>query len=131
VASAPETRKRRRTSDAGAPSPWSGTSPSVDWSTVTAVEPRDPDGRPIYAASDDHCYIETPWKTPPPTGGPSGMRYVQQSAVDCPPAMDDPAWDTCTGSGLSRSKTKDECYCMPLGGNPPPPPRVNRCPKTK
>jgi len=70
-------------------------------------------------------------KTLPPMGLPSGARAIDTVFVDCPPAMDDPAWDTCTSSGLSRSKTKDECYCVALGGNPPPPPRVNRCPKTK
>jgi hypothetical protein len=131
VASAKETRKRKRTSDAGGGSAWTGTPATVDWSNITSIDLRDPNGRPIYASPDDHCYVETPPTTPPPTGGPTGMRYVQWAFLDCPPAMDDPAWDTCTSSGLSRSKTKDECYCMPLGGNPPPPPRVNRCPKTK
>jgi len=70
-----------------------------------------------------------PMKSLPPRGLPTGSRAVETVFVDCPPVMDDPAWDTCNSSGLSRSKTKDECYCMPLGGNPPPPPRANRCPK--
>jgi hypothetical protein len=126
VASTQETRKRKRTTDAGAD--W-GKAATIDWSQIESIDPHDPQGRSIYASYDDHCYVEVPMKTLPPMGLPSGARAIDTQFVDCPPAMDDPAWDTCTSSGLSRSKTKDECYCMPLGGNPPPPPRVNRCPK--
>jgi hypothetical protein len=127
VASTAETRKRKRTNDAGR-DVW-GAAATIDWASIEPIDPRDPQGRAIYAAYDDHCYVEVPMKSPPPMGLPTGSRAVDTVFVDCPAAMDDPAWDTCTSSGLSRSKTKDECYCMPLGGNPPPPPRANRCPK--
>jgi hypothetical protein len=119
------TAKRKRTTDAGRA--WSASAP-VDWSDLQPLNPTDAQGRTVYAAMDDTCYVEVPMKPPYPPM-PTGSRYVDTVAVDCPAAMNDPAWDTCDGSTLSRSKAKGECYCLPMGGNPPPPPVKNRCPK--
>lgn len=124
-ATAKPTAKRKRTTDAGRD--WSAAA-TVNWGDLQALNPTDAQGRTVYAAMDDTCYVEVPMKPPfPPM--PTGARAVQSIPVDCPAAMDDPAWDTCDGSTLSRSKAKGECYCLPLGGNPPPPPLKNRCPK--
>jgi hypothetical protein len=119
------TAKRKRTTDAGRD--WSAAA-TVNWSDLQTLNPTDAQGRTVYAAMDDTCYVEVPMKPPYPPM-PSGARAIETIPVDCPSAMDDPAWDTCDGSTLSRSKAKGECYCLPLGGNPPPPPLKNRCPK--
>ncbi|HMR77509.1 MAG TPA: hypothetical protein PKD61_20515 [Polyangiaceae bacterium] len=82
------------------------------------------EGRSVSAASDGTCYIELPPPegTPPPP--PGGSNYVRKN-VDCPEAMQDPAWDTCLHGTLSTDGTKCECW---RPGNPPPPPSQAECP---
>jgi hypothetical protein len=120
--------KRKRT----APAPAFDTSAYViawDWSASQSLNPTDAEGHTIYTGGDDACYFETP-APPPTTPQPTGSRNVDFHPVDCPPAMNDPAWDTCAGS-LLRSKKTGECVCAPLVGNPPPPPTKNVCPAGK
>jgi hypothetical protein len=82
------------------------------------------EGRSVSAASDGSCYIELPPPegTPPPP--PGGSNYVRKN-VDCPEAMQDPAWDTCLHGSLSTDGTNCECWRI---GNPPPPPSQAECP---
>ena len=117
-------RKRKRTSDAGRSY---GAGAHVEYGDLESLNPSAADGRTIYTASDDSCYTESPDPNPP-KNRPTGMSARIATAVDCPPAMDDPAWDTCDAL-LSRAKSKGECWCLPTMGNPPPPPTRNACPK--
>jgi hypothetical protein len=121
-------KKRKRT--AAAPTTFKyppGASPS--WSDLEPKSPADADGRTIYVDATDGCYVEVPKKTPPKFPVAPGMRMMDSMPVDCPAVVDDPAWDECQHGPLMKHKTKAECYCMPLGGNPPPPPRLVTCPK--
>lgn len=122
------TRKRKRTSDAGPTYKYPpGAAPS--WSELDPKNPTDADGRTIYVDGSDECYVEVPPKTPPKFPAPPGLRMMDHLAVDCPAIMDDAAWDECLYGPLMQHKTKAECYCLALGGNPPPPPRLVACPK--
>jgi len=121
------TRKRKRTSDATAT--WKTPTGATPWPDLVDKNPKDADGRTIYVSNDDSCFVEVPIKTPPKTPLPSGSRYVDDVPLDCPAALDDPAWDECSWGTLLAHKTKPECYCTSLGGNPPPPPRLVACPK--
>ncbi len=126
VPPAKPTAKRTRTK----PDPGYGAAPPVspmDGAEADTLNPADPSGRTVFLAPDDTCYTESP--APPSTpAGPTGSRSVVANPVDCPKAMNDPAWDTCSGSRLLRSRKTGECACAPMGGNPPPPPQRNACP---
>lgn len=98
----------------------------IDWKDVKGVNPFDAKGRTIYASSDGSCYV----KVPPPPGtpiGPPGIDRSTPETVDCPDAMQDPAWDTCFGETMSRL-ANGKCICAHTG-NPPPPPSNADCPK--
>jgi hypothetical protein len=106
--------------------------PVPAWSDLVAKNPVDASGRTIFVRNDDVCYVEEPMKTPPKKPLPTGFRMVDSIPVDCPPEVDDPAWDECTYSILNAPKKMvpgGECYCFSVGGNPPPPPRAVTCPK--
>ena len=118
------TRKRKRTTDAGRSY---GASAHIDYADLEPLNPAAADGRTIYAAGDDSCYTEAP-DPRPPKNRPTGIPARIFTTVDCPAAMDDPAWDTCDAQ-LSRSKGKGACFCLPTMGNPPPPPTPNACPR--
>jgi hypothetical protein len=100
------------------------------YSDFATQNPTDSQGRVLYVAPEDDCYVEMPMKPPYPPM-PSGARYVTSESVDCPAVFDDAAWDQCPSSTLVANKTKTgDCYCVPLGGNPPAPPVRNACPAT-
>jgi len=120
----PTTKKRRRTSPPAADAKWAD---NVPYGELVSQQPADPGGRAVFVAYDDRCYVEVPMKPPYPPM-PTGARAVDTVFVDCPAAVDDPAWDTCTSSQLMLAPSKQQCFCVPLGGNPPPPPRINACP---
>jgi hypothetical protein len=122
------TKKRKRSSDAG-PTYKTPSGPTPSWSDLEAKNPADADGRTIYVDASDVCYVEVPPKKPPSTPLPPGMRFMDRVNVDCPAVFDDAAWDDCNYGPLMKNKTKPECFCMSLGGNPPPPPRLVACPK--
>ena len=122
------TRKRKRTSAAPATYKYPP-GPAPNWSDLEAKNPTDADGRTLYVDSSDTCYVEVPPKALPKTPMPPGLRMMDHLALDCPAIMDDPAWDECAYGPLMKNKSKPECYCMALGGNPPPPPRLVACPK--
>lgn len=103
----------------------------LDYAALVPQNPKgDPEGHVAYLAPDDRCYVEVPMKPPiPPL--PTGGRPFDNVYVDCPPEMDDPAWDSCTWGTLSaNTKKANDCVCIPMGGNPPPPPVGVACPKT-
>jgi hypothetical protein len=120
-------RKRVRTSKSPAKyQPASGTVPP--WSDFVQQNPSDPQGRTIFVASDDSCFVQLPRKDqskPLPPGAP----WFAQGPVDCPAALDDPAWDDCQYGTLEAVKGSSDCYCVQPGGNPPPPPSKVACPK--
>lgn len=123
----PPTRKRKRTAKAGPPK---YTSHPVAWADFVPQNPEAPDGRRIFVAHDDRCYVEKPGPASP-TPLPPGMRNVTREWVDCPVELDDAAWDHCAGSTLSANVKTGVCHCMPMDGNPPPPPVEVPCPAKK
>lgn len=120
------TRKRKRTAKASTPK-WAKT--SMPWADVVGQNPTDAEGRTIFVGGDDTCYVTMPAKKP--HNLPPGFPDLDTVDVDCPPELDDPAWDDCTGGTLQASTKKNECWCAQSYGNPPPPPAVVHCPKTK
>lgn len=118
-----ETRKRKRTASAADPSRGDGSSPKKP----RVLNPTDVDGRRIHAGYDDRCSVEVPPKGEPPKNLPPGMPWKETVYVDCPPAMDDPAWDHCAQDLVLDEGTK-ACFCVATVGNPPPPPRKQACP---
>ncbi len=123
----PPTRKRKRTAPR---KPTKYTSHPTVWSDFVRQNPTDADGRTIFVAHDDRCFYEV--QGPPPTAPlPTGARNMRAVFVDCPPELDDPAWDHCLSSILSANVKTGECQCMPLEGNPPPPPAEVSCPAKK
>lgn len=120
------TRKRKRTAPPA---------PEKDWehgptSKLTPLNPRGPDGREILVAEDDTCYVAVP-KKDPPKNLPPGVMPMDRVHVDCPPEMDDPAWDNCLYATLYAAGHPTDCQCRSMGGNPPPPPLQVKCPATK
>ncbi len=90
-----------------------------------AINPRS-EGRTIYARADGHCYVKVP---PNPAAPKPKSKHPPQpvALVNCPDAMQDPAWDTCL-DGRMRKLGDDDCLCR-IDGNPPPPPWRADCPK--
>jgi hypothetical protein len=122
----PPTKKRVRTSKT--PAKWNPTSGPIPFSDFVPQNPTDAQGRMIYVASDDSCFVQLPMKKEPKNMVP-GMRWYDPGPVDCPKELDDPAWDDCSYGTLEAVKGKAECYCVQQGGNPPPPPSKIACPK--
>jgi len=118
----PTGTKRRAVRD---PLPASaGPAGKLDWAKVERLNPR-LSGGPIMAAQDGTCFIEVQADPSAPIGPPgSGLAA---KPVDCPDAMQDPAWDTCLGGTLLRT-AEGSCVCERTG-NPPPPPERAECPK--
>jgi hypothetical protein len=101
-----------------------------DWATTQSLNPKDGAGHAIYVDANDGCYFEAPMDPMPDRSKmPTGSRAVEPHAIDCPAAMNDAAWDTCSSSDLLRSTTSGACVCSPMAGNPPPPPTKNACPQ--
>lgn len=121
------TRKRKRTAEASERKFATGNTP---WAAMTALNPKGADGKAIYLASDDSCFVEVPRKDPAKVLVP-GERPLDQKVVDCPEALDDAAWDNCSWGTLHAVKGEPDCLCVSLGGNPPPPPWHVACPTTK
>lgn len=100
----------------------------IDFANSKRLNPSDAQGRIVLARADGHCYV----RIPPPPGtpiGPPGMDQSKPLVVDCPDSMQDPAWDTCLHEELTLLAS-GECIC-PHTGNPPPPPSLAECPKSK
>jgi hypothetical protein len=121
------TRKRVRTT----PSSAIKRGPTTNLSgPITLLNPKDSAGRTIQVGFNDSCYVEVPWqgeraKQPIAPGG----RSVDFVPIDCPAALDDPAWDACVGSSLFSTPGRATCVCNAGWGNPPPPPFEAPCPK--
>lgn len=92
----------------------------LDFTALEPLNPRDHEGRMIYARGTA-CVVRVPFDRPPKSWQPPKTKVV-----DCPPSMDDPAWDQCSGA-LHRRKDASACVCM-TDGNPPPPPTKVPCP---
>jgi hypothetical protein len=92
---------------------------SLDFEHAKRANPSDPKGRTILVAQDgQHCYVDE-----------SSAYGTKVTDVDCPPAMDDPAWDHCRGGQLYVPDDRARpCACY-FGGNPPMAPFVAPCPK--
>ena len=90
---------------------------------MTLLNPRHQE-RAVMTSKSGDCYIIVP---PGPDGPPlrPGSRVGTQKMVDCPAAMDDPAWDSCFDDELGKLAS-GECVCLPSHGNPPPPPSHRR-----
>ena len=100
--------------------------PSPDGKVV--INPTDAEGRLIHRSyQGDSCFVYLPFPelkpgetrlpgTPPPS-----------KPQPCPPALKDPAFETCRGGELSR-KPDGSCECFEMGN----PPRVapNDCPSS-
>lgn len=54
--------------------------------------------------------------------------FPPATVVDCPPTMQDPAWDQCANGSLQTTADPAVCTCYANGGNPPPPPTSGPCP---
>lgn len=98
----------------------------LDYAKATKLNPKDDEGRVIYAGQDGSCYVQVPLPkgTPP---APTGSRNVDNKTIDCPASMNDAAWDSCLGGTMLRASA-DLCACDPMWGNPPPPPSRAECP---
>ncbi len=95
-----------------------------------SLHPKDDGGRHIQLADDDSCYVIVPKQEPPPKEMNTGERWTDNMPVNCPPELDDPAWDSLqAGESLSRDEQTGLCAFVPGFGNPPPPPVAATCPK--
>ncbi|MBS0658921.1 MAG: hypothetical protein JSR82_11840 [Verrucomicrobia bacterium] len=92
-----------------------------DFADLVPQNPSDPKGRTIYAQGTA-CVVHVPSGSKQTSWQPP-----ETKVVDCPPQMDDPAWDHCPGV-LHRRKGEAACICT-MDGNPPPPPSEVPCPK--
>jgi hypothetical protein len=120
---------RRRSVRAPVPKPKTS-NVTIDWRRAERLNGKDGDGRWIYAAADGSCYVRLLR-----AGGAANPPGVHEDharrVVDCPESMLDPAWDTCLDDQLTRTVVgNDECVCD-RHANPPPPPSVAECPKTR
>lgn len=93
----------------------------IDYAKVKELNPRDDKGNTIFSRGPE-CFIRVPFDNPPTSWQPLKIKVV-----DCPPAMDDPAWDRCETGRILRAAT-GMCVCT-RDGNPPPPPTEVPCPK--
>jgi hypothetical protein len=124
IDAAVQTRLRKRTKRAVYATP-DGTRPGEE---PKLLNPKDANGRVVLTRPDDVCVVAVPPKEPRPSTLPTGLPWRSLERVDCPPEMDDPAWDDCTDR-LVADEGAGRCFCVPEYGNPPPPPRANACPK--
>lgn len=92
------------------------------------LNPRDAQGRVIFTRPDDVCMVEGTPKEPRPQSLPPGLPWRSLERIDCPPAMDDPAWDDCPDR-LVRDEGTGTCACVSSYGDPPPPARPNARPE--
>ncbi len=97
----------------------------IDYATAKAQNPKDEKGRVVFAGRYGGCYVELPFPADKPAPPPGAAPPTE--AVDCPDAMQDPAWDTCIGGRILVTSSGD-CACDQTG-NPPPPPALAECPK--
>jgi hypothetical protein len=74
--------------------------------------------------ADDHCFVEVPSKEPSSAEGIAGRAT---EVVDCPPEVDDPAWDHC-GAQIVLDESGGKCFCVTGAGNPRPMPNPTPCP---
>lgn len=112
----------RRTSPTS-PTPEGKPVDRVDYRSAKTLNPSDDEGRTIYARGAQ-CYVTAPiegkqqmsWQPPKPM------------VIDCPPSMDDPAWDWCPSGRIVLISDTSTCVCA-RDGNPPPPHTAVPCPK--
>ena len=116
------TRTRKSTP---ASSPSGEKPPPIDFRHVKDLNPRIDTSKIVYVDDDGtHCYVVVPEEGP----HQGGWQPPKQKRVDCPPEMDDPAWDACKGGVLDKDTTDGTCFCV-RDGNPPPPVRFTPCPR--
>ncbi len=94
----------------------------LDFAKLKPLNPRI-DNR-VVRATGEKCYVQVPFDKPPKSWQPHKTKQV-----DCPPEMDDPAWDHCHGGDLHKHVDTGQCVCV-RDGNPPPPSVAAPCPKT-
>lgn len=73
-------------------------------------------------ARGDRCFVQVPSGEKANSWQPPKLKQI-----DCPPEMDDPAWDRCYGGNLYKHVDTGACVCT-RDGNPPPPPIETDCP---
>lgn len=118
----PTTKKRKRT----APASYAWNNPkNLRPTAATSLNPRDAKNREVFVSADDTCVVHVE-RDDPKQPLPPGAAWWKSERVDCPPAMDDPAWDHCTDQLVVSAD--GTCFCDPMGGHPPPPPRLVDCP---
>ena len=98
----------------------------IEHASTKELNPKDGEGRTIYAGRYGGCYVYLPFPADEPTPPPGTEPPTR--AVDCTEVMQDPAWDTCIGGSLLRVAS-GQCACEQMG-NPPPPPATAECPKS-
>ncbi len=85
---------------------------------------RDKNNQQIFSGGASGCFIYDRW----PDGKPRAPGMMPPTiGVQCPPNMQDPAWQGCASGTLSTNDAGTECSCY-IGGNPPPPPTRVACP---
>jgi hypothetical protein len=75
------------------------------------LNPTDAAGNPVFARADDACFFETPAHVPAGVFPPMGWRGRDRHDVDCPAAMDDPAWDECAPGEIRQDPATKRCMC--------------------
>jgi hypothetical protein len=119
------------------------------------LNPRDPQGRPIYAGMRQpgsgppggYCYVESAYgppgfqvaPPPPPQLGPAGMFQppapptppglpATRTEVPCPPAMQDARWWSCPEGRIVTNAAICPCVCYIARPMAPPSLRPVSCP---
>src|SRR5207253_292125 len=82
-------RKRVRTATVKAPPKFSK---GGDLANYAIQNPNDAEGRAVFVASDDSCFIKVPKDFKSKTPMPPGMPWYTPKTVDCPVEADDPAY---------------------------------------
>jgi hypothetical protein len=98
--------------------------PRPDYEHTKYLNPSDEKGHEIRVGQDGTtCFVILPFDDPPNSWQPPPTKQI-----DCPPAMDDPAWDACRGGSMVKNTETSSCMCV-VEGNPPPSPWGVACPK--
>ena len=110
AAASSETRKRHR---AGPPVKLPGPEPGLPGGSVNfnPAAPAPATGS-ILIAPDDRCYYETIQGAP----SNSPVDPWRKIYVDCPSALDDPAFDSCTDGRLQGARGAPRCLCTDGSG---------------
>jgi hypothetical protein len=110
----PRTRKAAAVTENGKPVA------NIDFGKLTLLNPRI--GNDVVHVRGEQCFVRIASDKPQTSWQPPKTKLV-----DCPPAMDDPAWDHCPGGNLYKHVDTGSCVCV-RDGNPPPPNVETPCP---